>query len=184
MVDPDLDDTAVPARRRPPVPGAVDLDDTIVTAGRPRAAPAPRLASPPSTEPAPARYGFRVGPTGASEPLTGAVYVGRAPRSPRITTGAAPRLVTVPSPKGEVSGTHLEIRQLGASVVVTDLRSTNGSVVAVPGIAPHTLRPGESMVVSPGTLVDIGDGNVVEILPLQRHRHDGAVQHDTSEGVA
>jgi pSer/pThr/pTyr-binding forkhead associated (FHA) protein len=83
-----------------------------------------------------------------------------------------------------VSASHLEIRQLGASVVVTDLRSTNGSVVAVPGSAPHTLRQGESMVVTPGTLVDIGDGNVIEILPLQRHPHVGAVQHDTSEGVA
>jgi len=86
----------------------------------------------------------------------------------------------VQSPKGEVSGTHLEIRQLGTSVIVTDLRSTNGSTVSVPGSAPRSLRQGEAMVVTPGTLVDIGDGNVIEILPLQRHL--GPIGHERPDG--
>ena len=59
------------------------------------------------------------------------------------------------------------MRQLGSSVVVTDTRSTNGSVVALPGSVPRRLRQGESVVVVPGTMVDIGDGNVVHILPMQ-----------------
>jgi hypothetical protein len=50
-------------------------------------------------------------------------------------------------------------------VVVTDLRSTNGTVVTMPGRPALTLRQGESVVVVPGTVVDIGDGNIVEILP-------------------
>ncbi|MHB1171955.1 MAG: FHA domain-containing protein, partial [Lacisediminihabitans sp.] len=76
--------------------------------------------------------------------------------------------VRVPSPLREVSGTHVEVRQEGASVIVTDLRSTNGTVVSIPGAAPLKLRQGESVVVVPGTLVDIGDGNILEILPIPR----------------
>lgn len=79
-----------------------------------------------------------------------------------------PALMAVPSPRGEVSASHVEIRQEGRTVVVTDMRSTNGTVVTVPGRAATTLRQGESVVVLPGTMVDIGDGNLLEILPIQR----------------
>jgi len=141
-----------------------DLEDTVV----PREAPA-RGAAPLEAPPAePQRYGFRVGGSSRTVLLDTAAYVGRAPVAPRIQHGSPPRLIRVPSPLGEVSSTHLEVRQLGTSVVVTDLRSTNGSRVSVPGRAPRALRQGESMVVTPGTLVDIGDGIVIEILPLQR----------------
>jgi pSer/pThr/pTyr-binding forkhead associated (FHA) protein len=95
-------------------------------------------------------------------------YIGRRPSSPRIQSGVLPRLLSVPSAHNEVSSTHLELRQIGSTVVVTDMKSTNGSLVIVPGGAPRKLRQGESVVVSPGTLVDIGDGNIIEILPMQR----------------
>lgn len=94
--------------------------------------------------------------------------VGRRPVAPRIPGRELPRLVRVSSPLNEVSGTHLELRQDGASVVVTDLRSTNGTIVRMPGSRPVKLRQGESVVVRPGTQVDIGDGNVLEILPSPR----------------
>ena len=168
---PDFDDT-VRSVDRAGVPGG-DLDDTIV--GRPEApahtASAPPLLPPPGAppaEPLSARYGFRVGRSERTVLLDVAAYIGRSPSSPRIQNGELPKLIRVQSPNGEVSGTHLEIRQLGSSVIVTDLRSTNGSAVSVPGSAPRSLRQGESMVVTPGTLVDIGDGIVIEILPLQR----------------
>ncbi|MCU1544404.1 MAG: hypothetical protein JWM50_2269 [Microbacteriaceae bacterium] len=184
---PDLDDTRAPAPRpdsRPSGRGdlddtisrarslAPDLDDTILRAApggppQPRPPVAPPAAAPPPAAVSP-RYGFRIGASGRAVRLDVAAYVGRGPKAPRIRMGESPRLIRVASPRGEVSNTHLEIRQLGASVVITDLRSTNGSTVAVPGSAPHTLRQGESMVVTPGTLVDIGDGNVIEILPLHR----------------
>lgn len=90
--------------------------------------------------------------------------LGRKPVAPRIPTGRPPRLVRVPSPRHEVSGTHLELSQHGNRVVVTDLRSTNGTLVTIPGAETLKLRQGESVVVSTGTVVDIGDGNVVEIL--------------------
>ena len=65
------------------------------------------------------------------------VIVGRAPEARRFTSTEQPRLITVPSPNQEISSTHLEIRPgAGAdhgSAVVTDLGSTNGTVLQQPG---------------------------------------------------
>ena len=127
----------------------------------------PVAAAVPSTDEAPARYRIRVG---NREPiaLDAPVLIGRRPIPPRIPLGTPPRLVRVPSPHGEVSGTHVEVMQRGSSIIVTDLKSTNATIVLVPGSAPLRLRQGESVVVTPGTVVDIGDGNRIEILPTQR----------------
>ncbi|MES2170972.1 MAG: FHA domain-containing protein [Actinomycetota bacterium] len=113
----------------------------------------------------PHEYSFSVN---ASAPirLDAPAFIGRRPSLPRVVSGRAPRLVRVPSPLREVSSTHLELRQQGALVIVTDLRSTNGTVVVVPGRDPVKLRGGESIVAVPGTVVDVGDGNIVEILGL------------------
>lgn len=120
---------------------------------------------PPVVQP-PLAYGFRVGASRVVA-LDAIVYLGRKPTAPRIVRGGAPRLVRVPSETSEVSGTHLELRQVGRTVVVTDMRSTNGTSIAVPGHPVRRLRQGETVVVGAGTLIDIGDGNVVEILRLQ-----------------
>ena len=145
-----------------------DIADTVIRAGRPTAVPL--TPAPPSPTPTPptdrAIYSFRVG-IGEAYPLDTAAYVGRTPSPPRIADGAAPRLVRVGSPTREVSSTHVEIRQQGTIVVVTDLRSTNGTVVSMPGAERVRLRQGESLVVVPGTRIDIGDGNVLEILPAR-----------------
>ncbi len=97
-------------------------------------------------------------------PLDAPAIVGRRPRPPRVVRGVAPRLVAVPSPLGEISGTHLGLRQDAGVIVVTDLDSTNGTVVLAPGAEHLALRPGESLVVVPGTRIDIGVGVVLEIL--------------------
>ena len=117
------------------------------------------------------QYGVRLDAHGPIVSLERPVYVGRRPSTPRIRNGELPTLLSVDSPAKIVSGTHLEIRQIGSSVVVTDLRSTNGSRVSVPGRESRTLRGGEAMVVTPGTSVDIGDGNILEVLPLTRLHH-------------
>jgi len=92
--------------------------------------------------------------------------VGRKPSLPRIVApGEKPRLVRVPSATAEISSSHLEIRQLGMTVIVTDLRSTNGSIVRMPGQPPVTVRAGESLAVPAGSLIELGDDMVVEILP-------------------
>ncbi len=165
----DFDVTVVPLVRPLGEAAASALPDTDATVIPP--ATAARSEGPMLTEPDAAVakfYQFRVG--SKTEPITldRPCFVGRRPSSPRIISGTAPRLLRVPSPLKEVSATHLELRQMGSSVIVTDLRSTNGSVVMVPGSVPRKLRQGESVVVSPGTLVDIGDDNVLQILPMQR----------------
>lgn len=143
-------------RQLPGQSGDALLPDLVEPPARPRSP----MVAPPEF------YRFRIADTVVV--LDAICWIGRKPRRPRVLDGRMPRLVHVPSASHQVSGTHLEIRQRGTSVVVTDLRSTNGSVVNVPGNKPATLRRGESMVVSPGTLVDIGDGNLIEILPMQR----------------
>lgn len=109
-------------------------------------------------------YGFRIN-GGQAYPLDAVHYFGRNPRQPRIPLPDPSRLVPVVSGSKSVSATHLEIKQIGDSIVATDLKSTNGTSVIPPNGHWRRLRQGESVVVAPGTFIDIGDGNVIEILP-------------------
>lgn len=147
-------------------PGTAEADTIIVTravpAPRAGAAGSPAIESPaveavPEVEVGPERFALRIG-THAPIPLDVPAYIGRRPSTPRITGTKMPRLVMVPSPSREVSSTHVEFRQEGSTVVVTDLGSTNGTTVSNPGFAPLGLRQGESVVVAAGSVVDIGDG--------------------------
>lgn len=104
-----------------------------------------------------ARFALRIG-THPPIPLEVPAYIGRRPSTPRIIGARMPRLVMVPSPSREISGTHVEIRQEGETVVVTDLGSTNGTIVTSGGFPPRGLLQGESVVVGEGCVVDIGDG--------------------------
>lgn len=99
-------------------------------------------------------------------PLDAPALIGRRPSSPRIAGSVHPKLIRVPSPTREISSTHVEIRQEGSAVVVTDLDSTNGTLVSVPGFSSRKLRQGESVAVTPGTVVELGDGITIRILPL------------------
>ncbi|KQR46716.1 hypothetical protein ASF82_04625 [Frigoribacterium sp. Leaf164] len=159
------DDTVVTPLVRPPgraVPR--DLDDTVV---RPRGArPGGDRAGTAPVRPARRRHGVRVGT--AVHWLDRPLLVGRRPAAPRVVRGAEPQLVTVPSAGGEVSASHVSFDQQGDVVVVTDLRSTNGTVVVMPGRVPVRLRQGESVVALAGTIVDLGDGVLLEVLPPQR----------------
>ncbi|MET0885201.1 MAG: FHA domain-containing protein [Mycetocola sp.] len=109
-------------------------------------------------------YGFRIN-GGQAYPLDAVHYFGRNPRQPRIPLPDPSRLVPVVSGSKSVSATHLEIKQIGDSIVATDLKSTNGTSIIPPNGHWRRLRQGESVVVAPGTFIDIGDGNVIEILP-------------------
>ncbi|GAA2063056.1 FHA domain-containing protein [Leifsonia soli] len=162
------------------LPGAVDIDESV-TPPAAAVAPAPEHDTPiapagpltvrtdemfPPTEPVvlpPPRATFAARiPSGDTIALDVPVLIGRRPAPQRVDSGAEPRLVTVPSPTQEVSSTHVRIEQSGDAVVVTDLRSTNGTLVTGPGGA-RRLRPGESSVVLAGARVEIGDGNIIEI---------------------
>lgn len=101
-------------------------------------------------------------------PLDRPIILGRAPQAIGLDPAETPRLVAVPSPHHEISSTHLEIRPgpTGAEddAVVTDLGSTNGTLLVLPGEAPLTLRPGVPHELRPGALVDLGDGLTIEVL--------------------
>ena len=157
------------------LPGAVDLEEPVPSRDTP-VVPAGPLTLPPAeafppTEPVvlpppPAAFAARL-PSGDTLALDTPLLVGRRPVAQRVESGVAPRLVTVASPTQEVSSTHARIEQAGDAVVVTDLRSTNGTVVTGP-TGSRRLRPGESVVVLPGARVEIGDGNIIEITARRR----------------
>ena len=177
----DFEDTVLVPQRTSLPETSTDLDDTVLSSGLARPATAPATAPPAAPVVVPgtrARFGVRIGLAGDVLPLDVPCYIGRKPRAPRIVPGIAPRLVTVDSPRKEVSGTHVEAREVGSAVVVTDLKSTNGTIVLVPGSRPRTLRQGESLVVSPGTLIDLGDDIVVQVLAL---RATGTAEAGASE---
>ncbi|WP_173922019.1 FHA domain-containing protein [Agromyces sp. Marseille-P2726] len=114
--------------------------------------------------------GFRIG-SGPVRRVTGPVLVGRRPLPPRIPDrpDSPVELVTVASPGGVVSGTHLELRVQGERLVATDLRSTNGTI-GRPSSGVRRMRAGESIVVAPGTSLDLGDGTIIQIVHSPERR--------------
>lgn len=97
-------------------------------------------------------------------------------RRPSHSHGSVPRaaaLVTLPSPTGSVSGSHVLVAQDGHALVITDLDSTNGTKVIPEGSRRVRLRPGQSVVVPAAAHVDVGDGNIIEVMPARSNDADG-----------
>jgi hypothetical protein len=97
---------------------------------------------------------------GVLRPLAGGepVVLDRATvlgRDPRVQVGPQRNVIRVPSPHGEVSGTHLAVALDGWSVIVEDLGSTNGTTVVTDGVT-RELTPGEPVVIEPGAVVTLG----------------------------
>lgn len=194
-MQPDLDDTRLSVPGVAAVAPESDLHDTVWRgdrAGAPRRAAhgaPPALVEPPAPQPRlfPVRHpsfetdlvpeatpvlpgAYRaVLADGTQLPLDTPVYLGRKPSIPRIHSGPPPRLVTLPSPGREMSATHLELKVVGGALVASDMRSTNGTVVHLPGAPPRTLVRGESAVIVAGTRIDLGEGAVLDIVVA----HDG-----------
>ncbi len=170
-LDADVEDTVTWQR---PVTEPVVPVDRPVPLVEPKRTPPPALAGSAIpdvsdniwSEPLPEKaLPFRIRLDGGTlVPLDQPVYLGRKPSVPRIHPGGTPLLVTLDSPQREVSSTHLALTTVGGAIVARDLKSTNGSIVRVPGAAPHTLLGGESAVVTPGTIIELGDGNSIELL--------------------
>jgi hypothetical protein len=175
----DLDDTVARAAVPAPADLSVVEDDTTGTPPALVEPPAPVARELPLfVEPvfavesdevdlAPVAEFVAVFTDGTEVPLDTTVYLGRKPSIPRIHVGPTPRLVTLASPTREMSATHLEITMLGGSLVASDMRSTNGTIVQTPGSAPRTLIRGESAVIVAGTRIDLGEGAVFDILPMR-----------------
>lgn len=183
------------APRVPALPVEADAEDTIVRLVEP-AAPARPVAAPsavasPGVEPnralaasgeadaaepdppSPAVWAVRVRGTAAVVPLDLPVIVGRRPGATRVGEHPEPRRLVLPADRVDVSGRHARLEQLGETLVVADLGSTNGTVVHWSSGAPRRLRPGESCAVLPDALVELGDGVVIEfVLAPDRSRTD------------
>lgn len=164
----------------PPAPADVPEDQTadqpavehdgLTVFGTPE--PDPEPPGIPGQPPAPAVTSRPVArlvlSSGETVEVDRSVLVGRSPEARRFASGDQPRLVSVASPQQEISSTHLEIRPgSGAdhgSAVVTDLGSTNGSVLVQPGLPPEDLTPGVAVQLIPGAIIDLGDGVTIQVI--------------------
>lgn len=96
--------------------------------------------------------------------LTSTMLVGRNPQRPRVVSELL-QLIAVESATGEISATHASVAPSGRLAVVTDLHSTNGTIVRVPGAAPQRLRGGDTLVIAAGGIIELGDGISIAVLP-------------------
>ena len=99
--------------------------------------------------------------TGRVVELERPVVIGRRPRSTRASSTELPTLIAVESPEGDISRSHVEIRAEGEHVLVTDLATTNGTVLRRGGQDPVRLHPNEPTMVVTGDVLDLGDGVTV-----------------------
>lgn len=101
-------------------------------------------------------------PDGSAVPIDRPVLVGRAPVL-RDDLSEVPELMRVPSPGQDISRTHLLVSPDQWEIRLTDLHSTNGTVIVRPGpgVDRLQLQPGEPHAVTPGTVIELGDGVAV-----------------------
>ncbi len=95
--------------------------------------------------------------TGDVIALDRGVVMGRSP-STDLNGEERPHVVKLPSGDGEISRTHLQVSLEGWQVLVTDLNSTNGTLIGLPGRDPEHLRPGQPTPIEFGTLVVLAVG--------------------------
>ncbi|MFB2582915.1 FHA domain-containing protein [Herbiconiux sp. P15] len=180
----DADDLAHVAPPLAPDHGEAVADDTLLRqppapadpAGETEAEPEPeqepesaRAEGPDPTQPAAPEPHFTVSVNNSAPvDLLTPLVIGRSPRERRTLSSLPQHLLTVASPTREVSSNHVEIAPSGRTVVVTDLRSTNGTIVRPEGTAPVRLRQGDSFVATGSAIVEIGDGNVIHISSRDR----------------
>lgn len=111
--------------------------------------------------PAPRATAARVRVSNGTEaPLDRPVLIGRRPRSVRSVGDDVPYLVTVESPMHDISRNHIEIKIEDDSAIVTDLNSTNGTMLYRDG-DPQRLHPGERTILIDGDTLDLGEGVIV-----------------------
>jgi hypothetical protein len=154
--------------RPPPLPQAPDPGQVYASmcpaghanaphAGNCRVCGAPIAAAPPVLAQRPLLGRIRLS-TGPVFDIDRRIVIGRAPSVSRVASSEMPHLVTVPSPNQDISRSHVEIRSEDWHLVVTDLNSTNGTVVRPVNRPEQLLHQGQSVVVEIGWTIDLGDG--------------------------
>jgi hypothetical protein len=88
--------------------------------------------------------------------LEGPLLLGRRPTLDG-QSGPVPHLVTVASPDNDLSRNHLRVNLDGWHVLITDLGSTNGTVVQLPGEQPERIHPQRPTMITPGTRLTLAD---------------------------
>ncbi|SER77551.1 FHA domain-containing protein [Propionibacterium cyclohexanicum] len=92
--------------------------------------------------------------------LDGPVLIGRAPRA---QPGEDAAILRVQSPHHDISRTHVRVAPHEWDIAVTDMNSTNGTIVFEVGNDPMRLGSGDTVFVGLGTVIDLGDGQQVSI---------------------
>lgn len=151
----------------PPGPGVEHDGFTVAGAGEPPAPLVPPVPGTPAAPPVTQPVAKLLVSDGQSIIVDRAVLIGRAPEARRFTSTEQPMLVTVPSRLHEISSTHVEVRpgtgaDLGTAVV-TDMGSTNGTVLVQPGLGPEDLKPGIAVQLIPGATINLGDGITIQV---------------------
>ncbi|MDO4412281.1 FHA domain-containing protein [Cutibacterium sp.] len=103
-----------------------------------------------------------VSTTGEVTYLKDVVLVGRAPRAEN-----GEDIMRVPSPRQDISRTHVKFAVGQWGIEVTDMHSTNGTVVRRVGQDPLRLESGQTIELAIGDAVDLGDGVVITIEAYQ-----------------
>ena len=93
-------------------------------------------------------------PTGEAVPLDRDVLLGRAPFA---VDQRSVRLVEVASPANDISRSHVRITLDGWQVFATDLGSTNGTAVTLPGRSAALLRAHDPFALEPGAVLSLAD---------------------------
>ncbi|MFT4214328.1 MAG: FHA domain-containing protein [Microbacterium sp.] len=96
--------------------------------------------------------------TGRVVALERPVVIGRRPKATRTSAAELPTLVAVDSPEQDISRSHIEIRADGDHALVTDLDTTNGTILLRGGHEPVRLHPNEPTMAVSGDVLDIGEG--------------------------
>lgn len=95
--------------------------------------------------------------TGELLDLDQSLVIGRQPSVSRVQGGGMPRLVQVPSPSGDISRSHVEVRLEGWHVMLCDLKATNGTVLVRQGQPPRRLAQNEMAILLDGDIAELGD---------------------------
>jgi len=104
--------------------------------------------------------------TGESVPLDRPIIIGRKPKAPRFSNDDTPRLIQVNGPQQDISRSHLKIELEDWSVLVSDLGSTNGTILRRPGELDRRLQGSEQIVAQVGDVYDLGDGVTITVAEL------------------
>lgn len=94
---------------------------------------------------------------GDTVPLDRGAILGRNPHLSEDHDGEQPNLVRLADPGKDVSSQHLDVSLDYWHVLVTDLGSTNGTTVELPGRPPQQLRAHDPLAIEPGTRVILAD---------------------------